>query len=496
MALIPRRRLIVYLVLIATLTYALVVAASNQSVRHALQGRQVQGAQDEEQVGGPSREGEATPGPEAQKTTEPNDADEDDALLELNSLSNDDPGPLGDEKRAPATPTPAATPTSAGQGDDGMIYGARDDNDARSLFAGAQQPEHGLFGDGFIGGARSNSGGAGGSGGGASAAPNTSPTPDTSGGGWVSGQARGYAMMYALQPQARAVVEANVDALLSARIREPYIAVLIDGTFTQDFDYLKSVITRLSEERNLTLVLYLTNGPTQRAKNPRKIAAPFLDIPPAAFRARIMFETDLRTQFSALAAQARDIFQYSRQQNAANQHFVSVMLEDNLDVDAYRSMRQLAAQQLDDLAGFIRSTCVGCGEGGERVDDRSASDTAGDPREEHHVDRFNDLKRGDAFTLDGVGFQYPGENAPKGVSADRLKQLVSDGYAKGLRFFGLWRHNWQGAELNSKDNQHPSLRNYVPSTPEQEAFEIEILRQGLIPEPTDDEEQDSQLIMR
>lgn len=494
MARIPRRRLFVYLVLIASLTYALVVAASHQSVRQAFQGRRALSDQADLQGVEPQRETASAELPSAQKTTEPNDADEDDALLELNSLSNDDAGPLSDEKRTAATPTPAASPTSAAQANDGMIYGARDD-DARSIFSGAQQPEPGLFGDGFIGGARSNSGGIGG------AAddpmqPDTTPPPDDSGEGWVSGQARGYTMIYGLQPQARAVVEANVNALLSARIREPYIGVLIDGTFTQDFDYLKSVISRLSDDRNLTLVIYLTNGPTQRAGNPRKVAAPFLDIAPSAFRARIMFETDLRTQFSALAAQARDIFIHSRQQNAANQHFVSPMLEDNLDADAYRSMRQLAAQQLDDLAGFIRSTCVGCGDARERVDERTAADTAGDPREEHSLERFGELRRGDGFALDGVGFQYPGEVSPRGVSPDRLKQLVTEGYAKGLRFFGLWRHNWQGAELNSKDNQHPSLRNYVPSTPEQEAFEIEILRQGLIPEPTDDEEQDSQLIMR
>ena len=493
MAPIPRWRFLVYLVLIASLTYALVVAASHQSARHAFQGRRVQSEQGSLQGEGAQREPSSASLPSAQKTTAPSDVDEDDALLELNSLSNDDAGPPSEEKRAAMTPTPAVTPASAAQSDDGMIYGARDD--ARSIFSGAQQPEPGLFGDGFIGGARSNSGGMGG-GAGDPMQPDPTAPPNDSGDGWVSGQARGYTMIYGLQPQARAVVEANVNALLSARIREPYIGVLIDGTFTQDFDYLKSVVARLSDERNLTLVLYLTNGPTQRLGTPQQVAAPFLGIPPAAFRARIIFETDLRTQFSALAAQARDIFQYSRQQNAANQHFVSVMLEDTLDVDAYRSMRQLAAQQLDDLAGFIRSTCVGCGNPRDRVDDRLAADTAGDPREEHSLDRFNELRRGDGFALDGVGFQYPGEVSPKGISSDRLKQLVADGYAKGLRFCGLWRHNWQGAELSSKDNQHPSLRNYVPSTPEQEAFEIEILRQGLIPEPTDDDEQDSQVIMR
>jgi len=203
---------------------------------------------------------------------------------------------------------------------------------------------------------------------------------------WVQGQARGYTMLYAMQPEARAVVETQVQTLLAARVREPYIGVLIDGTFGRDFSYLKDVITRLSiDGRDLTLVLYLSNGPTMRAPG-----APtehlFSRITPEDFRRRIRWDQSLRTKLSAVATQARDVFLFSASVNAGNNHVAIVMLEDNLDVVAYRSMRELANQQLESIAGFIRNPCVGAGVDGN--DD----DTAGDPREEHQLERFNLLR--------------------------------------------------------------------------------------------------------
>jgi len=275
-------------------------------------------------------------------------------------------------------------------------------------------------------------------------------------------------------------------------VREPYIGVLIDGTFTQDFEYLKTIIRRLSVERNLTLELYLTNGATQRKFETTTIDAPFVSLSPYAFRELILSDSSRQRVFSAIAAQARDIFQFSSQQNPANQNIVSVMLEDNLDVGAYRKMRELASQQLDGAASFIRSTCLRCFSAQDR---KSDADTAGDPREEHSVDRFGELKRGDGFSLDGVGFRYPGESTELGLTPEKLKELVSSGYSKGLRFFSLWRHNWQGADA-SGDNPHPTDRNYLPSTPEQEGFELSILRQGLVVEPVDEEELDSGLMAR
>jgi hypothetical protein len=282
-------------------------------------------------------------------------------------------------------------------------------------------------------------------------------------------------MLYAMQPEARPVVEAQVQTLLAARVREPYIGVLIDGTFGRDFVYLKDVIARLSaDNRSLTVALYLSNGATMRKWRETPIDELFSRIDPTDFRQRIRRDQLLRGQFSAVVTQAQNVFAYNASLNPGNSNVAIVMLEDNLDAAAYRSMRELAAEQLSGLAGFIRSACIGCHDGNDDV-------TLGDPREEHSPKRFSILQQGDGFTLDGTGFRYPNSSESVGVSADELATLMTTSIQRGLRYVGLWRHVWQGV-APEVTNGHPSDRMFVASTPDQQEFEIEAMRTGLVPE--------------
>jgi hypothetical protein len=201
----------------------------------------------------------------------------------------------------------------------------------------------------------------------------------------------------------------------------------------------------------------------------------FSQIDPVEFRQRIRRDQLLRSQFSAIVSQARDVFEHNASLNGRNNNVAIVMLEDNLDAAAYRSMRDLASEQLDGLAGFIRNPCLGCIEGNDDV-------TLGNPREEHMLERFSILQQGDAFSLDGVGFRYPNSSDVVGVSADELATLMNASFERGLRYFGLWRHAWQGRSPSEDQIKHPNERTYVQSTPDQQEFEIEALRTGLIPE--------------
>ncbi len=486
MPLIPRKRLVLYLLAIVLLGYALAAASFRTSSPRLPSAGDVVGQDSVSQLDPadqlPER-GEPT-GQKSRTAKGPKEAK--DELLALNALSSEDEPAQPDDglKASAATPAPPTPAVPTATPDSGMIGGARDDDDARDAFSQLSQDEPFGTGDQFIGGGRSSAGGI------AGLPPAQQQPGGSSGGAWVSGQARGYAMLYAMQPQARAVVESNVATLLSAQVREPYIGVLIDGTFGLDLEYLKSIIARLSVDRNLTLELYLTNGATQRNYEGTPIRAPFVNLNPAVFRAKIKFDPAMQGEFSAIAARARDIFEFSAQRNSGNQHLVTVMLEDNLDVSAYRKMRELAAQQLDGSATFIRSPCPSCIAG----DRESDADTAGDAREEHGRALFGELRRGDGFTLDGTGFRYPGDSSTLGISPDEIKALITAGNDKGLRYFGLWRHAWQGAKQNSRDNPHPDRRTYVASLPEQEAFEIELLRLGLAAEPTEDSEESTLLM--
>lgn len=310
------------------------------------------------------------------------------------------------------------------------------------------------------------------------------PQLTPSGRSWVSGQARGYTMLYAMQPQARPVVEANVQALLGAKVRQPYIGVLIDGTFSRDFSYLKDIISRLSADgRSLTLALYLSNGPTMRKWDVTPIDQHiFARISPEEFRLQIRRNMTLRAEFLAVVLQAKDVFSYNISQGAGNSNVAIVMLEDNLDVLAYRALREIAAEQLGSIAGFVRNPCVGCLPGNDDI-------TLGDPREEHMLERFDILKRGDGYSLDGVGFRYP-DGDGSGPTAEQLTSYLNESVRRGLRYFGLWREDWQGVK-DGVPNKRPEERTYVAPAADQQSFEIAMLRTGLISEAEEDSADES-----
>jgi hypothetical protein len=55
-----------------------------------------------------------------------------------------------------------------------------------------------------------------------------------------------------------------------------------------------------------------------------------------------------------------------------------------------------------------------------------------------------------------------------------------------LRYFGLWRHAWQGVEEGIAGFSQASTRNYVASTSEELEYEIDVLRMGLLEEQAEE----------
>jgi hypothetical protein len=381
-----------------------------------------------------------------------------------------------------ATPRPVLLAGATADGADrkGRAHeksGSEDSNGLLSALQGASevnQPER----DDMVG-VRSSTAPAAAGGGGALApelaAPTPTPEPQLA---WVDGQARGYAMLYAMQPEARAVVEGNVRALLRSRVRQPFIAMLIDGTFGQDSEYAKELCRRLSSDgRRLTLALYLSNGPTMRVSKKTPIRALFSQIEPLKFRDRIQREVGLREQYQRVVASARELFDYNAALSADNSNVAVVMLEDNLDSAAYLSMRDLVRQGLTSDTTIVRNPCLGCHSGNDGA-------SYGDPIEDHGVQGFYRLAAGDGFSLDGSGFDYPWDSASDDISASDLLRLMREGKSRGLRYMALWQHGWQGVVKNVT-NVHPKLRQYYSSTVQEQLFEVDVLREGLFEEVAD-----------
>jgi hypothetical protein len=389
---------------------------------------------------------------------------------DLRALSSDDSGGDGGQVSQTPSPTPTATATDTLEPDEAFDNDAGD-RDVRAIFS-ELEPTPGSKVTDPLGGVVIRG----------AAAPLVTPvsTPVDQR-LWAGGQARGYTMLYAMQPGARPVVEEHIQTLLASRIREIYIGVLIDGTFGRDFTYLKDIIRRLSsEDQSLTVALYMSNGPWMRKKDNALGDALFARIDPVEFRQQIRRNQQLRAQFLAVTLQAKEIFTFNQSVSPGNSNIAIVMLEDNLDVFSYRSMREIAAEQLGSIAGFIRNPCLGCSE-----DKGSDDDTLGDPREEHQLERFGILQRGDAYSFDGVGFRYPASDGD-GVPAERVTEIMRSSFEKGLRYVGLWRHDWQGVK-EGVANKPPGERVYIPSTPDQQEFELQMLRTGLLVEAESEE---------
>ena len=295
-----------------------------------------------------------------------------------------------------------------------------------------------------------------------------------------TGQARGYAMLYLMHPRARKTAEAEIKVMLDSQVRELFLGVLVDGTFGFDFNYISDVIQRLSADgRILYLTLYLTNGATQRVYDVTDINVAFNRIEPKEFRERIKHDNSIRSQFLSLVRRAKQIFDFSRRTNPRNVNIAIMMLEDNLDSDAYQEMRVLARSVLGSSVTYMRNPCPGCYEGNDTY-------AFGDRVEMHNPAIISSLESGDAFTMDGKGLLYSDEIG-NGLPVNVTHALLLQSLERNLAYYGLWRAVRQG--LTGSKRVHPDQRNFEVPSLEQIEQEIELLRTGLdlIPEQAEEE---------
>lgn len=300
----------------------------------------------------------------------------------------------------------------------------------------------------------------------------------------VAGQPRGYTMLYLMQPEARGTVERQVEALLRSQLKEVYLGVLTDGTFGKDYQYLLEVMERLSaDERELTLVLYLTNGATMRNFAVTAIEAPFVDRDPIQFNRDILSDEKTREEFQLLVNEVAPIVYLNYNQYENNQTLIVPMLEDNLTDEAFLAMRDIVQEVLGGTAEVIRNPCKGCYSGSE-------SGRLGGAIEWHKSEELAEASGGDGYSLDGVGYHFPGESAALGLSLAAVERLMKESVSRGVRYFGLWRFARQGTSEDPNSTRlKPNLRNYEYPTNVQLDREVQLLRSGLdevlLPDPVE-----------
>lgn len=288
----------------------------------------------------------------------------------------------------------------------------------------------------------------------------------------VTGQSRGYAMLYLMHPKARQTVERQLDAMIESKVMELYLGVLVDGTFEKDFSYLSNVVRRISRAgRELTLVLYLTNGAYMRDPLIERREAPFSGINPDDFRFLIQNDVATQDEFTRLVRPTLPALQLNLRSNPGNKNYIVVMLEDNLDDDSYLTMRDLAEPIIGDRAEFIRNPCPGCWEG-------NTVNGFGDGVEIHNSSAIDLLGLRDAFTLDGIGYSLPDEENTGQPTFEEVKEFAIQSAGRGFRYFGLWRFERQGLKFGQ--GKLPAVdRSYEVPSPSDIKAEIELLRAGL-----------------
>lgn len=292
-----------------------------------------------------------------------------------------------------------------------------------------------------------------------------------------SEHARGYSMLYAMQPEARAVVEAELQILLSAAIQKVHIGILADGTFGWDPQYLKSLLTRIAESgRDLSLTLYVSNGSTQRVLENSAITESFPQLAPEQFREAIRFDPVVRSQFATLVRRVIPIFVFNRSMNSSAQNYIVPMLEDNLDAAAFQSVKEITEQEIGDLAVIVRNPCIGCYSGNDFT-------RFGLPLELHGMENLNLLRPGDSFSLDGTGYRIENDTGalPHAISEEAVRELLNLAKRLPLRYLGLWRSDRQGIVPPTKGEppRPPRERIYVPPSELLKEIERGFFRYGL-----------------
>jgi len=303
------------------------------------------------------------------------------------------------------------------------------------------------------------------------AAPTATPSDETTPLPRLSGQARGYTMPYFMQASARDAVLKQIQTLLEAQIDQVYLGVLSDGSFGKDFNFLDETIQKLSKDgRSLTLVIYITNGPTQRSFDTTDIRAGFNLISPLDFRELIQHDSRIRDRYLNMLDEALPSFELNKSLNSKSTNIVIPMLEDNLDQDGYRAIRALTQSKVSGLARIIRNPCPGCFDGND-------TNTLGDGLESHLTSELSQLSADDGFSLDGIGYRFDSDPADTQLSTASVKQLLNTALTRKLAYFGLWRVQRQGR--NTVGILHPDKRAYEIPSDEQSQVEIELLREGL-----------------
>jgi len=250
---------------------------------------------------------------------------------------------------------------------------------------------------------------------------------------------RGLSCLQCLQPEARQQSVEVIKMLVDSCLKNVAINYLVDGSFSFDESFLQQEIAVLTAGgRHLTILFYLSNGPSQR-KYPRALLNGYaLDMSAEDFRENIGSDEALQNGFKRIVKRLVPTLQFAQAQGA--EILLVPMLEDNLDEDAFLTMARLVQSQLPaDLHVRIgRNPCPGCSDGADNIVPQ------GFFRESHNIANAARITDG-VISNDGKWTELEKlvQSGSGGLTLDELRE-ARDASAVNGNVFLLWSASRQG----------------------------------------------------
>ena len=292
----------------------------------------------------------------------------------------------------------------------------------------------------------------------------------------LSAAPRGLSCLQCLQPEAREQSVEVIKMLVDSCLKNVAINYLVDGSFSFDESFLQQEIAVLTAgERHLSILFYLSNGPSQR-KYPRALLNGYaLDMSAEDFRENIKSDESLQAGFRQVVKRLVPTLEFAQAQGA--EILLVPMLEDNLDEDAFLTMARLAKAELPVGLNvrFGRNPCPGCSDGADNVVPQ------GFFRESHNIKNASRITNG-VISNDGNWTELESrfQSGNGSVTLDALRDARDASAANGNLFL-LWSASRQGLYYSQDGRQNrraAAERSYaLPDLTERQATML-FLREG------------------
>ncbi|MFN8389458.1 MAG: hypothetical protein U0136_04130 [Bdellovibrionota bacterium] len=296
----------------------------------------------------------------------------------------------------------------------------------------------------------------------------STPTPsgDSSCEQLIPGAPVGLACIHCLHPNAHEQARALVQIMRQSCRQNLVTNVLIDGRFSVDDAFLTDLLQTLTENRNVTVFLYLTNGVSQRLRDPFDPEIFGTGTTVESFRHAIVSDAGFRLAYQHVAQRAVDV---ASNVNGNLQVVLVPGLEDNFTDSVFENVLELTREVGGNQVLYGRNPCPNCADG------NGTGIPSGVIEEEHSGGRFH--TRNGMVTNDNTPYRFSFEQGG-GTSIDQMRGLKLGVLGQNDMFI-LWTASYQGLPVSNNQivgRPPPDQRNYAYPTSEQAAELIEFLR--------------------